>query len=150
MASVHYLTVQDMLWLNLQATGAVNPFDFMKLEEGTYYQYAYGGVSDLMAQAARFLTGFRRNAPFAEGNERTALLGALTFLSMNGYELGALGEAEQAALDGAGDEATAAAAMQAVARPKPEFHAELAPDVHAHAEAVLEALGWANFAAPGR
>ncbi len=40
--SLKYLTVQDMLWINLQATKKVQHFRYALLEEATYYQYGYG------------------------------------------------------------------------------------------------------------
>ena len=85
--TLNYLTVQDMLWINLQVTKKVNSYHFMKLEEGTFYQYGYGASTDLMSQAARFVKGFAKNAPFADGNDMTALVGFLAFLRINGYQL---------------------------------------------------------------
>ena len=82
-----YLTVQDMLYINLQATKKVNAFDFARLEEGTFYQYGYGPSKDLLRQAQRFSKGFLKNAPFTEGNELTALIGTLAFLEVNGYTI---------------------------------------------------------------
>lgn len=82
-----YLTVQDMLWINLQVTGKVKDYQFMKLEEGTFYQYGYGSSTDLRIQSERFLRGFTKNAPFTEGNEMTAVIGYLAFLKVNGHEI---------------------------------------------------------------
>jgi death-on-curing protein len=44
------------------------------------------GIADL---AASYAYGTARNPPFADGNERTALVVAETFLLLNGYILGA-------------------------------------------------------------
>ncbi|HMS55850.1 MAG TPA: hypothetical protein PKA27_10650 [Fimbriimonadaceae bacterium] len=85
MAEIIYLTVQDMLWINLQVTRKVNSFEFMPLEQGTFYQYAYGSAQGVIPQAIRFYEGFLKNAPFAEGNETTAKVGFLSFLRLNGY-----------------------------------------------------------------
>lgn len=84
MASLHYLTVQDMLWINLQVEGKVNRYRYAQLEEATYYQYAYGQSTNLVPQAARFLSGFVKQSPFDSGNEATAFVGVLGFLEING------------------------------------------------------------------
>ena len=81
---MHYLTVQDMLWLNLQLTGSEQEFDFAELEEATFLQYAYHGSKDLTKQAARFLTGFKKKEPFTTGNDACAFIGAVAFLEANG------------------------------------------------------------------
>ena len=81
------LTVQDVLWINLQVTGRVNHYSNARLEEATYYQFAYGDSQDLEAQAARLLAGFVRMHPFEAGNEATALGAALSFLRLNGKAL---------------------------------------------------------------
>lgn len=86
--TLEYLTVQDMLWVNLQLTKKSNPFDYALLEEATYYQYGYGGSLDLVAQAARFLTGFAKKQPFhGQADAATALIGCVAFLALNGQTL---------------------------------------------------------------
>lgn len=82
--ALHYLTVQDVLTLNLQITGAPQPFDYARLEEAVFYQYAPGQSDDLVRQAARFLSGFVKMRPFAEGNEACAFAGTVAFLQGNG------------------------------------------------------------------
>ncbi len=84
--ALQYLTVQDVLWINLQVTGKPQPFDYADLEEATFYQYAYGDSKSLLPQAARFLSGFLKKKPLASGNEATALISCLAFLKVNGYE----------------------------------------------------------------
>lgn len=84
MRALHYLTVQDILWINLQVTKKVQHFNFAKLEEATFFQYAYGENKSLLQQAARFLSGFGRLHPFDAGNNSTAFIGALAFLKING------------------------------------------------------------------
>lgn len=81
---LNYLTVQDVLWINLQVTDGVLPFRYADLEEAAYYQYGYGESVDLLGQAARLLGGFRRRRPFAEGNEATAFIAFAGFLAING------------------------------------------------------------------
>lgn len=86
MAEMNYLTVQDMLWINLRVTGKPSQWHFMKLEESTFYQFAYGKSTDTVGQAARFVSGFASKAPFSAGNEATAFVAALTFLRINGLQ----------------------------------------------------------------
>lgn len=84
-SELRYLTVQDVIWINSEITGSVQPFRYDALEECTYYQYSYRQSRDLIRQAARFLMGFLKYAPFEEGNPETALVAVLTFLEINGY-----------------------------------------------------------------
>lgn len=82
---IQYLTVQDHLWINLQVTKKKNRWNFAKLEEGTFYQYAYGKSTEFVGQAARYVSGFVKQQPFDSGNEATAFVGLLAFLTANGY-----------------------------------------------------------------
>ncbi len=82
---MHYLTVQDILWINLQVGKKVNKFNYAKLEEATFYQYSYGESQDVSAQATRFLKGFLKLKPLDELNEATGIIGAIAFLQINGY-----------------------------------------------------------------
>jgi len=84
---LHTLTVPDVLWINLQITGAPQPYSYATLEEGTFYQYGHRLSHDLAGQAARFLTGFVSLRPLAEGCTSTAFVGCLAFLEMNGHGL---------------------------------------------------------------
>ena len=77
------LTVQDVLWINLQVTHRVNHYSNPRLEEATYYQFGYGDSTGIEAQAARLLSGFVRMKPFDAGNEPTALAATLAFLELN-------------------------------------------------------------------
>ncbi len=81
MSPLHYLTVQDVLWINLQVTKKVHHFNYARLEEATAYQYAYGEKSST-SQAARFLTGFLKMHPFDVGNEATAFVACAAFLKI--------------------------------------------------------------------
>lgn len=87
MASMHYLTVQDILWINYQVTQKVQEFDYAKLEEATFYQYGYGASQNLLSQAARFVEGFLKLAPIHAGNEATGFVGLVAFVRMNGHDL---------------------------------------------------------------
>jgi prophage maintenance system killer protein len=84
MADSTTLTVQDLLWINLRVTGTEPQWDFMKLEEGTFYQFSYGSSDSVVARAARFLAGLSKIAPFANGNRATAFVACLAFLAVNG------------------------------------------------------------------
>lgn len=84
---MEYLTVQDVLWINLQVTGAPQSFRYEDLEEATFYQYAYGESNSLVPQAARFLSGFLKKSPFDSGNEATAFVACVAFLRVNGVDL---------------------------------------------------------------
>ena len=77
------LTVQDILWMNLQITRRVNHYSNPRLEEATYYQFGYGDSTGIDSQAARLLSGFVRMKPFDAGNEATALAATLVFLELN-------------------------------------------------------------------
>lgn len=85
--ATQYLTVQDILWINRQITKQTNAFDFEKLEQATFYQYGYGISSNILKQAAHFLNGFMKNAPFGIGDDATAFIGFVAFLNLNGYVL---------------------------------------------------------------
>ena len=85
--SIQYLTVQDMIWINHCVTGKVGSFQYDVLEEATYYQYGYGASTDIHAQAVRFLQGFAKKSPFAEGNEATGFVGFVAFLRANGKDV---------------------------------------------------------------
>ncbi|HLK15258.1 MAG TPA: Fic family protein, partial [Fimbriimonadaceae bacterium] len=84
MSAIHYLTIQDVLWVHLQVTNKVESYDYARLEEAVFYQYAYGDSTGLLAQASRFLSGFMRQHPFEAGNEVTAFLSCAAFLRLNG------------------------------------------------------------------
>lgn len=86
-STLAYVTVQDLLWLNMRITRKPCAFDYARLEEATFYQYGYGKSGDIFPQAARFASGFAAKRPFADGNSATALAGCTAFLLLNGYEL---------------------------------------------------------------
>lgn len=85
--ALNYLTVQDVLYINFELTGAKQPFDYARLEEAVNYQYASGQSSDIVAQAARFVRGFVKMAPFTTGNEASAFVALMVFLEANGKTL---------------------------------------------------------------
>ena len=135
--ALNYLTVQDMLFLNLQITKSVQPFDYARLEEAVFYQYAPGQSTDLVAQGARFLVGFSKMAPFSHGNHACALVGMIAFLEANGKSLG-LSDEEAATWVALTDRAAVAEAIGARLRDGelPEAHG--VPDYH---EICLSVIG---------
>ncbi len=137
MPSLQYLTVQDILWINLQITKKVQHFSFAKLEEATFYQYAYGGSNSLLPPAARFLIGFARLRPFEAGNAGTAFVGCLAFLHINGATP-ILNDADSAAwLERLGSNAQSAAEFLGEVVSVDE-HAHGEPDIRAAVREVLE------------
>ncbi len=54
--------------------------------------HAYGEDVDLAALAASYAFGIAKNHPFLDGNKRTALVVAVAFLNLNGYDFEAPGE----------------------------------------------------------
>ncbi len=53
---------------------------------------AYVENVDLAALAASYAFGIAKNHPFLDGNKRTALVVAVTFLNLNGYDFDSPGE----------------------------------------------------------
>ncbi len=51
--------------------------------------HAYGESIDLAALGASYASGIAKNHPFLDGNKRTALVVAVTFLNLNGYDFDA-------------------------------------------------------------
>lgn len=51
--------------------------------------YAYGENADLSSVAASYAFGIAKNHAFLDGNKRTALVVAVTFLNVNGYDFDA-------------------------------------------------------------
>jgi len=139
MAKLFTLTVPDVLWINLQVTGAPQAFDFATLEEATFYQFKNGANFDFAGQAARFLSGFYRLSPFAAGNESTAFVGCIAFLEMNGHTLN-LAEKEAAAWAKNiwADPTTARAALEAKVVPH-ELHVDNGvPDPNGIVEGIMD------------
>jgi death-on-curing family protein len=84
---MRYLTVQDVIWINTAVAGRPQHYDFDRLENAVYSQYAYGYSRDALRQAARMFRQLLQDKPFSEGNELTALVATLAFLRLNGYAL---------------------------------------------------------------
>ena len=150
MAALHYLTVQDILWINLQATKKVQHFSHARLEEATFYQYAYGDSQELLGQAGRFLAGFVRMRPLDAGVEATAFLAVATFLLINGARL-RLDDGEAPAWFALSSVSTEAAqeALARVAVLDGQGHGNHKPDVRAAVRAVMECYPTATAALLG-
>lgn len=137
--ALHYLTVQDILWINLQVTKKVGRFNYARLEEACFYQYAYGDSKTLVPQAGRFLSGFMRMHPFDEGNEATAFIATLTFLMINGRSTILEGDEAYNWFNRAqakGNEGVAA--IEEMSRHEEDEHHALIPDIRATVKCILQ------------
>ncbi|HWD41815.1 MAG TPA: hypothetical protein VG944_23445 [Fimbriimonas sp.] len=142
MPNLHYLTVQDILWINLQATQKVQHFDYAKLEEATFYQYAYGESSSLAPQAGRFLTGFLKMAPFkVASNEATAFIGCLTFLRINGAPVSLTDESALEWMDKVmTKQLSGVEAVKSIVGEAAGHHHDLKPDIKSNVRSVVDSF----------
>ncbi len=138
MASLHYLTIQDVLWINLQITKKVEQFDYARLEEAVFYQYAYGDSTTLLPQAGRFVEGFLKMQPFSAGNESTAFLSCAAFLEINGCSV-QVNQPQQWVQRVASGELSGLQAVENVFEPAGEAHHGLVPDIRAAIKNLLDA-----------
>jgi death-on-curing protein len=90
----HFLTVEDLLFIHkeeiITAGGAPNIRQEADINACTEAPKAsYGGkcLNDLYDMAASYIICLAIRHPFVDGNRRTALASALTFLYLNGYEV---------------------------------------------------------------
>lgn len=135
---VHYLTVQDILWINQEITKEAQAFKYAQLEEGTFYQYGYGKSENVLAQAGKFLEGFIRLRPFKSGNRATAFVSAIAFLKINGYEIELAPErARDWAMEVAERKVSSKEAIAAVAR-RSQKPIELKPTTRTVVKELLE------------
>lgn len=109
---MHYLTVQDVIWIHLQIAKKQGKFSFSKLEEATSYQYAYGKSHDVLAQAARFFPGFIAMSPFDSGNKAVAFASGVVFLELNGLSFNPKEKDLALWLDRATDSSTSRATIE--------------------------------------
>lgn len=138
---MHYLTVQDVLWINLQVTKRTQSFNYAKLEEATFYQYGYGQSSSVLSQAGRFLSGFFAKRPFASGNEATALVACLAFLRLNGYAANLSDDVAVHWLERSSRDSTAATeALTGIVQEDKEFADEMEVDVRDAVHEVMDGL----------
>lgn len=132
---MNYLTIQDILWINLQVTKKVQHFNYARLEEATFYQYAYGESNTLFPQAARFVSGFVKMHPFDAGNDATAFVACLAFLKINGY----LAAPNADLAHWFNESMSGKSAIDQVAVPDPDAHHGLSPDVHGAVNEIVAA-----------
>lgn len=80
--TLHYLTVQDVLWINLQATRKVQHFNYAKLEEATYCQYAYGESNTLLPKPPGSSVVSSGSVPWKVETMRPRLLASSPFYGL--------------------------------------------------------------------
>ncbi len=137
---LRYLTVQDVIWINTELTKRVQPFDYATLEEAVFFQYSYGAAQGVLPQAARFMSGLARLAPFAAGNAATAFVAGVAFLKNNGYRFNL---SDESARGWAGDVFAAKVEVEQALRnavaENEEHHHGLTPNVADAVSAAMDA-----------
>ncbi len=138
MSKLHTLTVPDFLWVNLQVTKGSQQYSYARLEEAVFTQYGYGESDEVLKQAAKLLTEFRRLRPFTKGNGACAFIGTAVFLEMNGYALHVNPETAAAwAAEAWNDPSQAEEMIRAEAHAHEESHHEGVPETLVIAEEIL-------------
>lgn len=92
-----FLTLDEVLSLHAEqirlfgGSAGIRDLGLLKSATGTVEATFDGAFlhETLFAMAAAYLHGISRNHPFVDGNKRTAVAAALTFLEMNGIEVDA-------------------------------------------------------------
>jgi len=92
---MNFLTLDQIVQLHVlvvgETGGSTGIRDLGRLESvvGAQNQYVFGKetYTDPMQKAAALIRGIIGDHPFVDGNKRTALLTALTFLKINGVNL---------------------------------------------------------------
>jgi death on curing protein len=92
---MNFLTLDQIVQLHVlvvgETGGSTGIRDLEPLESvvGAQNQYVFGKetYTDPMQKAAALIRGIIGDHPFVDGNKRTALLTALTFLKINGVNL---------------------------------------------------------------
>lgn len=136
---MHYLTVQDVIWINLQITKRSQSFNYARLEEATFCQYGYGQSSSVVSQAGRLLASFAQKKPFASGNEATAFVACMAFLKMNGCDVQLSDDTAVGWVDRASRDSSFAAQAIAEVSSGEDTHAEgHEPDVRDVVHEILE------------
>ena len=89
-----FLTVEDILYIHNEELKTAGGADGIRNFEGLLstvgiVEASFGGVylMDIFEMASTYITSICFNHPFLDGNKRTALASALTFLYINGIEL---------------------------------------------------------------
>ncbi len=92
-----FLTLDEVLSLHAEqirlfgGSSGIRDLDLLQSAMGSV-EATFGGAflhETTFAMAAAYLYGICRNHPFIDGNKRTAVGAALTFLEMNGFEVDA-------------------------------------------------------------
>jgi len=129
-----------MIWINMQVTKKMQPFNYARLEEATFYQYAYGHSASLINQAGRFLAGFAQKKPFTSGNDACAFVGVVAFLKMNGMTINLSDDTAAGWIERTSKDSTAATeALTDIAVPDESYRAHNAPGVRESVLGVMEA-----------
>lgn len=137
---MHYLTVQDILWINLQVTKKTQSFNYAKLEEATFYQYGYGQSASLLSQSGRLLSGFVSKKPFTSGNEATAFIATLAFLKLNGMNVNLSDDVAPMWLDRSSKDSTVATeAISDIMAADPNYVEEHEPSVRDTVLSIVDA-----------
>jgi len=92
---MNFLTLDQIVQIHVlvvdETGGSTGIRDLGRLESvvGAQNQYVFGKetYTDPMQKAAALIRGIIGDHPFVDGNKRTALLTALTFLKINGVNL---------------------------------------------------------------
>jgi death on curing protein len=95
MIEPQFLTVEDVLLIHdeqIEAYGGIRGIRDEGLLESAVMtpQASFGGEylhNDLFEMAAAYGFHIAENQPFLDGNKRTALVSALVFLDLNGFEI---------------------------------------------------------------
>jgi len=89
-----FLSLEEILFIHQQEIQAAGGEPSIRDQEGIKAcvdapKASYGGeyLHDLFGMAASYITCITMRHPFVDGNKRTALASALTFLYLNGYSV---------------------------------------------------------------
>ncbi len=94
MDKISFLTLEDILFIHKEEIERTGEEPNIRDKEGVKAcvdspKASFGGefLNDLFSMAATYITCLTIRHPFVDGNKRTALASALTFLSLNNYEI---------------------------------------------------------------
>lgn len=94
MSEPTFLTVEDILFIHDQEIQKAGGEPNIRQEKDIYAcadapKASFGGeyLNNLFEMAAAYIVCLTIRHPFVDGNKRTALASALTFLYLNGYEI---------------------------------------------------------------
>ncbi len=94
MNEISFLTLDDILFIHKEEIERSDEEPNIRDKEGVKAcvdspKASFGGefLNDLFGMAATYISCLAIRHPFIDGNKRTALASALTFLKLNGYEI---------------------------------------------------------------